>query len=119
MDSAPHAWTDPNDAAWLLDLTEGSTCTVAPNIMPRHLAPEEFRRRAGGLYRVGVPHLFFWDCAGPAGRANYRDMWSAIRRLGHREEIAAWQAAGEAELAAPTRALHLLGDWDLSYQTPG
>ena len=119
MDSAPHAWTDPNDAAWLLDLTEGSPCTVAPNIMPRHLAPEEFRRRAGGLYRVGVPHLFFWDCAGPAGRANYRDMWSAIRRLGHREEIAAWQAAGEAELAAPTRALHLLGDWDLSYQTPG
>ncbi len=119
MDSSLHAWRDPDAAAWLLDLTQGSTCTVAPNIMPRHLAPEEFRRRAGGLYQVGVPHLFFWDCAGAAGRANYLDMWSAIRRLGHRKEIAAWQAAGETELTTATRELDRLGDWDLSYQTPG
>ncbi|MCY3911906.1 MAG: family 10 glycosylhydrolase [Chloroflexi bacterium] len=119
MDSSLEAWTDPEAARWLLDLTEGTPCTVAPNIMPRHLSPAEFRRRADGLYGTGAPHLFFWDCAGPAGRANYQDMWSSLRRLGHREEIAAWRAAGEAELVTPTRKLNLLGDWDLSYQTPG
>ena len=103
----------------MLDLTKGSSCKVAPNIMPRHLPPEEFLRRAGGLYCVGVEHLFFWDCAGAGGRANYRDMWSALRRLGHREEIAAWHQAGGPDLTTSAVDLDRLGDWDLSYQTPG
>jgi hypothetical protein len=119
MDSSLEAWTNPVDISWLLDIAMGSKCKVAPNIMPRFLTPDEFRRRAGGLYNVGVEHLFFWDCAGPAGRANYSGMWSALRRLGHCDEIVAWKDNGEPSLSSTVTGLERLGDWDLSYQTPG
>jgi len=119
IDSSLDAWTNPADISWLLDIARGSSCKVAPNIMPRFLPPDEFRRRASGLYDVGVDHLFFWDCAGPAGRANYNGMWSALRRLGHRDEVMAWKQAGEPSLSSTVTILDRLGDWDLSYQTPG
>ena len=69
------------------------------------------------IYEAGVEDLFFWD--GDTGRANFRTSFSALRRLGHREEIASWAMAGEKPLSAPRVTLRRLGDWDLSYDTPG
>ncbi len=73
MDSAPHAWTDPNDAAWLLDLTEGSTCTVAPNIMPRHR----------GRQLPPAPHLVRIPSSPPGGLCDlFREVVHLARELG-------------------------------------
>ncbi|MCY3896578.1 MAG: family 10 glycosylhydrolase [Chloroflexi bacterium] len=119
FNSSVDAWTNPQAIDFFLNIARGSNTIVAPNMMPRQVSPEHLRRRASGLYRAGVQHLFFWDCAGGSGRANYADMWSALRRLGHRDEIEAWRAAGEPELASPRHEMRSLGDWNLDYQTPG
>ena len=82
------------------------------------MSPEVYRRRASRLYAHGVENLFFWDSASQQ-RAHYTDPWSAMRRLGHRDEIAQWEASGAPPLEAPRMTLHRLGEWDLSYETPG
>lgn len=118
-DSSVTAWTDPKQLEYFINLVRGTSCVLAPNIMPRHMTPEEFRQRAATVYSAGADHMFFWDCAGGSGRANYRDTWNALRRLGHRDEIDAWRASGESDLSNPRMNLRKLGDWDLSYVTPG
>ena len=118
LDGASESWTDPRDLEFFRSLTDGTSCKLAPNIRPQRISPEGYRRRAGPLYDSGVQHLFFWDTAPPA-RAHYGDEWNALRRLGHRDEIEAWKKAGEPSLTAPTLAIRKLGDWDLSYKTPG
>ena len=118
-DSSVTAWTDPKQLEFFVELVRGTSCVLAPNLMPRHMTPEEFRRRATTVYSAGVEHMFFWDCAGGSGRANFRDMWNALRRLGHRDEIDAWWASGELDLSNSRMDLRKLGDWDLSYVTPG
>ena len=42
-----------------------------------------------------------------------------MRRLGHKEEIAAWVEAGEPNVDAPLMFVRKLGDWDFTYMTPG
>ncbi len=119
FNSSVDAWADPRAIDHFLSVTRGRNAIVAPNMMPRQVPPELLRRRASGLYRAGVRHLFFWDCAGGDGRANYSDMWSALRRLGHIEEIENWKAGGEPDLNSTRHELSSLGDWDLTYHTPG
>ena len=119
LNSSVDAWADPRAIDYFVNLARGSNTIIAPNMMPRQVSAEHLRRRASGLYRAGVQQLFFWDCAGGSGRANYGDMWSALRRLGHLEEIENWRAVGEADLASPRHDMRSLGDWNLGYQTPG
>ena len=119
FNSSVDAWADPRTIDYFVNLARGSRTIIAPNMMPRQVPPEHLRRRASGLYRAGVQHLFFWDCAGGDGRANYSDMWSALRRLGHRDEIENWRTAGEPDLTSPRHELRSLGDWNLRYHTPG
>lgn len=118
-DSSVTAWTDPQQLEFFVNLVRGTSCILAPNLMPRHMTPADFRRRAATVYSAGAEHMFFWDCAGGSGRANYHDMWNALRRLGHRDEIAAWRTSGESDLSNLRADLSKLGDWDLSYVTPG
>ena len=54
-----------------------------------------------------------------AFRTNLRPMWSALKRLGHRDEIRAWVEAGEPALSSGIVPLTRLGDWDTAYETPG
>jgi hypothetical protein len=61
-----------------------------------------------------VEHLFFWDRGGGYGRT-----WDTLCRLGHREELETWSRSGEPELERPGSTLRKLGDWDVSYVTPG
>jgi len=114
--SSADSWTNPRDAEFFLKISRGSNCKLAFNLMPRILPPEELRRRAHGLYQAGAEHLFFWDSD---QRNDFTSSWSALRRLGHKEELAAWARAGFPKLEKPGTNLRKLGDWDLSYATPG
>ncbi len=117
LDSMQKSWTDAGEIEWFVSLTKGTPCRLALNLMPRQQSAEDFRRMANLIYDAGVEELFFWD--GDVGRSNFRASYSALRRLGHREEIASWAMAGEKPLSAPRVTLRRLGDWDLSYDTPG
>jgi hypothetical protein len=112
-------WPDRDAIDYFVGLTRGTSCKLAPNLMPRRMSPEAYRRSAAVLYEAGVDYLFFWDCAGMRDRASFAPSWDAIRRLGHREEIADWRQAGEPALTPMSRSLYCLNDWDLTYTTPG
>ena len=110
-------WTDPRYAEYFVSLTKGTSCKLALNIIPRQMSPEAYRNRAAALYRAGVENLFFWDSN--VDRADFSRSWNALRRLGHRDELEAWSDAGGPGLETETLELRKLGDWDLSYATPG
>lgn len=116
LDSAEASWVDPRTADYFVQLTKGTPCGLALNLMPRQIAPEDYRRRAHALYERGVENLFFWDCY---QRNNFDRSWGALRRLGHREELSEWMTKGCPPFAAPKKTLTHLADWDLSYRTPG
>ena len=119
LESMDEAWTDPRDIEPFVSITRGTACKLAPNIMPRQLSPEAIRRRAAALYDAGVGYLFLWDSDVLQPRSNNAGSWNAIRRLGHRDEIDAWKAAGEPGLETPIMQIRNLGAWDYSYGTPG
>ena len=106
--STTESWTDMRDVEHLVSLTRDTPCVLALNIMPRAMPPDAYRLRASALYGAGVEHFFFWDTF-----PSYTPSWSALRRLGHREEIEAWIGAGQPPLVAPSVPLKRLGDWDL------
>jgi hypothetical protein len=114
--SAGASWVNPKDAEFFLKITRGTRTRLALNMMPRILSPEVYQSRAHALYRAGVEHLFFWDCN---ARYDFSPSWSALRRLGHREELAAWAKRGSPPFERPGQDLYKLGDWDLRYVTPG
>ncbi len=118
LKSSATSWTDPKDADFFLRLVEGTECKLALNLMPRRMSPEEYRERAHSLYAAGAKHLFTWD-TNTCQRSDYSPAWQALRRLGHREEISQWVRSGSARIDRPGTRLHKLGDWDLSYDTPG
>ena len=118
LDSMVETWADTRDAEWFLSLTKGTSCKLALNLMPRHSSAESYRRRAAALYDAGVEHFFFWDCV-HSSRITNAPNWSALRRLGHVEEVRSWAVSGAPGLPHATTALKRLGDWDLSYVTPG
>ena len=117
LDSSQDSWVDPGDAQFFLDITRDRPCKLALNLMPRSLTAEQYRRRAHALYQAGVEHLFFWD--GGPGRGGSDSAWEVLPRLGHREEIKAWIRNGSPQFQRPGSELVKLGDWDLSYTTPG
>ncbi len=110
------AWDNPNDVVPFVQMTKGTACKLAPNLMPRGISPEDYKRRADALYQAGVDNLFMWDCF---GRINFDPSWTALSRLGHKEELAAWRARGRPPIERPRSQLTRIGDWDLSFQTPG
>lgn len=114
--SSADSWVDPQSAEFFYRITRGSNCKLALNLMPRQLSPEEYRNRAHALYKAGSDRLFFWDTN---ARWDFGPSWSALRRLGHREELASWARSGSPPMERPGSALKKLGDWDLTYATPG
>ena len=112
-------WASPQEIDPFVKAVRGTRCALAPNIMPRHMPPENLRRIADMVYQTGVDQLFFWDCSGAGGRANYRAMWDGLRRLGHCEEIKGWRRSGEPPLFTSTTPLKSLGDWDMGVIAPG
>jgi hypothetical protein len=86
-------------------------------MLPHQLPAETYRRRAAGLYEAGAEHLFFWDCQ--PGRGDYTESWSALRRLGHQDELDRWVTAGKPSLDTPRMILRKIDDYSLAYGTPG
>jgi hypothetical protein len=108
------SFADPQDAGWMVDLTRGTSCRVAANLMPREMAPEDYRRKAARLKSAGVSHFYFWDTF---DRCDFSPSWSALRRLGHLDELEAWMAAGGPPLEQERQKLLRLGDWNMRYDT--
>ena len=113
------AWRELKWLPFFTELVQDTSCVLAPNLMPRWTPPGELRRRAAALYAAGVQYLFAWDSDATGGRPRFDPYWNVFRRLGHREEVAAWAAAGQPALPDTQVKLRVLGDWDLSYATPG
>ena len=82
-------------------------------ILPRSMKPAEHKRRALDLYRMGVRHLAKWDTYDVM---QFRDEWSVVSRLGHREELAS-MTDGENVLWHSERMLRV-GDIDFSRYWP-
>ena len=104
------AWEDPRDVAYWVQLTRGTNCQLALNVMPRNLESEQYLRKAKMLYGAGVEHLAFWDTAIAGGRAV-----QTLRRLGHKQEIADWLAEGLPVPPTSFLPVRKLGDWKLDY----
>ena len=112
------SWPDARDLDFFIELTKGTSGKLAPNLMPRHMSTEDYMRKAARLYEAGIENFFFWDCGENRGGPDV-ESWSALRRLGHREEVEAWVEHERPGLASPSMAVRKLGDWDMRYQTPG
>ena len=104
------AWEDPKDVEYWVELTRESSCQLALNVMPRNLEASQYRRKAQALYEAGVEYLAFWDTAIKGSSSS-----PVLKRLGHKDEIAAWIKAGEPPLEFPAIPLRRLGDWDISF----
>ena len=110
------AWRDPvSQLSYHREVVAGSQCTLAVNLYPRSMAPDAYRRQAAAIYATGIDRLFIWDCTNSAGNESF----TALRRLGHADELQAWMAAGEPGLESSQTRLRQLGDWDFAYTTPG
>ena len=116
LNSRVESWPDPApQLRFHRDVVAGTPCVLAANLFPRGMPPDEYRRRAAAIYATGIDRLFIWDCANSAGH----DSFTALRRLGHVDELQAWAEAGEPSLEAEKSKIRVLGDWDFRYGTPG
>ena len=120
------AWEDPSDVEYWLSLTRDTKCQLSLDIMPRHLTPEQYHRKAHQLFSLGVESLTFWDSAkiwGPefdvhsSFHHGYGTELQYLKRLGHREELKAWVEAGEPRLSPSTTQLKKMGDWEMTFIT--
>ena len=109
LNSGADSWMDPKEALFFQRITRGTACRLALNLMPRQVAPEDYRKRAHALYRAGIEHLFFWDTN---ARNDFSASWSALRRLGQREELQSWVRQGSPRLERPGGTLTRLGFCD-------
>ena len=82
--------------------------TVAALFDADRKAVDSFLKRAKAIYDLGVERLFFWDTN---ARYHFDPSWSVLRGLGHKDNPPA--------PARPGKKLLKLGDWDLTYATPG
>ena len=87
-----------------------------------HAAPhdsEEFRHRAATVYSAGVEHMFFWIVQGGQGAPTVVICGTHCDG----SDIGTRSMRGGRQVSQTCRArawnLRKLGDWDLSYVTPG
>ncbi|MFN7922676.1 MAG: family 10 glycosylhydrolase [Bryobacteraceae bacterium] len=110
LTSTADSWDNAHDLDFFVRITRGTKCELAPNMMPRVMPPETYLRRARAIYDLGVERLFFWDTN---ARYDFGPSWRTLRRLGHKDEVK------ERQVERPGKKLFKLGDWDLTYATPG
>ena len=100
------SWTSPEEIAPWLALTRDTGTLVAPNVMPRDMSDSDHRRQALRLARAGIRALSFWDTGGRRSFLN-----DTIGRLGHLDELEAWEAAGEPPSRPMTRRIFEVAGW--------
>jgi hypothetical protein len=80
-----YPWQDREiDTEHFAQLTRGTPVKYYPEIMPRTMPPETYRRRALENYETGADGLCFWDTN---GRHQRLKEWSMVSRLGHRDAL--------------------------------
>ena len=110
------AWENIGDVEHWLSLTRETNCELALNVMPRHLTPEQFRRKAHQLYQAGVTYLAFWDSSKTWAEDKMdQGCFQHLRRLGHSEELASWVQAGQPDLVPSTTRLQKVGEWEMTF----
>ena len=73
-DSSVTAWTDPKQLEYSVNLVRGTSCVLAPNIMPRHNDAGGISvSRRNGLLMPVLNICSFGIVQGDQGRANCRD----------------------------------------------
>ena len=82
-----HYSVTPERIAEFVRVAEGSVCGIYPDIFPRRMPADEFRKRALSYYRVGADGMGFHDLY---WRLHRKSEWAMLRRLGHRDEMPAW-----------------------------
>ena len=90
-DRGPQGDSVDVDVAAFAQLLQGTDCKLYADVLPRQMPPEAYRQKALAYYQAGSDGLAFWDTY-EVGRLSYKDQWSMLRRLGHREELAHWAA---------------------------
>lgn len=119
MPVATDTWDDPAQVVPFVEAVQGTNCKLAINLMPRWMSPEDYRRMADMVYKAGSEYMFFWDCEGPHGRANYQSLWNALRRLGHLSDIDMWVKDGEPRLGPNLVPLRTMNGWNMDTVAPG
>ncbi len=110
----PYPWRDNDiDVAYFSGITGGSPVSLRPEIMPRSMPPEQFRRHAMDFYDKGAEGFCFWDTE---GRHLRRAEWSMMQRLGHRDDLAGWDD-GEGEFFRSIK-LRSLGGYAMDKYPP-
>ena len=91
----PYPWHGNMDVdlAAFAGLTRGTACRTYAEVLPRQMSPAQYRERALACYEDGADGLAFWD-TDTENRLSYKEQWNTLRRLGHRDELAA-RAADE------------------------
>jgi hypothetical protein len=100
------SWSSPAEIEPWLTLTRGTGTLLAPNLMPRDMSDGDHRRQALRLARAGVRALSFWDTGGRRSFLN-----GTVGRLGHVDQLEAWEAAGEPPTPAATRRIFEVAGW--------
>lgn len=80
-----YPWRDKQvDSAAFVKAVQGSGVAFFPDIMPRFMSAEDYRRRSAEEYARGVDGLCFWD----TDQRNPRlSEWTTLRGLGHTENL--------------------------------
>ena len=82
-------------------------------LLPRWMAPAEYRRRALELYSCGAERIALWDTY---TRLPVKAEWNIASKLGHKDELASMDT-GEGQFYRRTKICRLAG-YDISRYNP-
>jgi hypothetical protein len=78
----------------IADLARGTKTKVYVDIYPRRIPPRVYRKIAMSYYDAGADGLATWDSHSRRYRASEQAFFN---RLGHRDDLARWDAAGKGD----------------------
>ena len=93
----PHPTVAASAATWLeplVELVKGTPVKLYPDLYPRRQPPAASMHAAATLYDLGCDGLALWDTY---ARVHRISEWAMMKRLGHRDELADWRAAGRGD----------------------
>jgi hypothetical protein len=82
-----HSVTPERVAEWM-GLARGTGCGIYPDILPRRMPADEFRKAAMRHYQAGADGLSFHDLY---WRIHRKSEWAMLSKLGHRDELPQWE----------------------------
>jgi len=88
-DNVGHRSVTPERVTEWKILIGGTSCELFPDVLPRRMTADEFRRRGIDYYEVGADGMSFHDLY---WRIHRKSEWAMLSKLGHREELAAWKS---------------------------